>query len=897
MNAADLFLLISYFLTYGCWNVEGKTVAMDHILEANLKAKERNEYFEGDIKFNRYERYQSDGFDAAVSCPTHRIRCSRLWDGGVIPYVISRDLRREENAEKIVKEAMLEWEAKTCIRFVNRTNEEDFVKFEKLEGCNADVGRKKGMQSISLGDGCLHKSVVVHEIGHVIGFWHEQNRPDRDQYVTVYKDNILEGYSEAFAKFSKYRIDSRGIGYDFVSIMHYGDKAFTKNGRPTIVAKQSGIYRLGNTELSELDIKQTNLVYKCDKINRGWTSWSHWTTCSKTCGGGMQKKTRVCTSLVDGVPKCPGTNIQKRVCNSQKCPEWPAFPRNFSFRDHAVNVENMKCVLIYERADYDEWSHYFFCSEGQRDTEMRWSDGGQILGGWKCTNIFEPREPPTKSWFDNYLCVPKNAPYNFTWSHNGPIPGLGCIQWYAKQGRDGWDDNYLCADVVGQKSKDARPEPIDGNWSDWGPWSLCSKECNGGRRRRYRQCNNPAPRFGGKICKGKYFIESICNLQPCEKCGGFLKGSKGEFTSPNYPRDYPNLQNCTWIIKGDPGKRIILHFESFRFEGSFADHVRCQFDFLTIRQDGPRGKNLGKYCGSKKPSPIASDSNILWINMITDKIDTFAGFRAGWETIDSAPEGCGGTIRGTYGEITSPGFPGKYPHKKTCIWKIEVPDDKAVSFKFSLFDVEPHVFCKYDYLELRDGWNERSPQLGRYCTTRPPYGLKSTQNKVKIKFVTDETTAKTGFKLTWQAADKKHTKIASPRCPVGWKLFPDTLDGPACYVVKNNYFSWYGARDDCLSNSADLVSITSRAEQEFVTKELLKGKFMWLGFTDKDDEGRWAWSDNTTRQTFTNWDGGDPNDGGWLHNEDCALMKPDGKWNDYPCSDQYKYICKRKPFK
>ena len=41
---------------------------------------------------------------------------------------------REENAEKIIKEAMLEWEAKTCIRFVNRTNEEDFVKFEKLEG-------------------------------------------------------------------------------------------------------------------------------------------------------------------------------------------------------------------------------------------------------------------------------------------------------------------------------------------------------------------------------------------------------------------------------------------------------------------------------------------------------------------------------------------------------------------------------------------------------------------------------------------------------------------------------------------------------------------------------------------------------------------------------------------
>ena len=64
--------------------------------------------------------------------------------------------------------------------------------------CNADVGRKTGRQSISLGDGCLHKSVVVHEIGHVIGFWHEQNRPDRDDYVTVYSNNILDGNDFVF---------------------------------------------------------------------------------------------------------------------------------------------------------------------------------------------------------------------------------------------------------------------------------------------------------------------------------------------------------------------------------------------------------------------------------------------------------------------------------------------------------------------------------------------------------------------------------------------------------------------------------------------------------------------------------------------------------------------------
>ena len=39
--------------------------------------------------------------------------------------------------------------------------------------------------------------------------------------------------------------------------------------------------------------------------------------------------------------------------------------------------------------------------------------------------------------------------FSLSWSHSGAIPGLGCIQWYAKQGRDGWDDNYLCAEVIG----------------------------------------------------------------------------------------------------------------------------------------------------------------------------------------------------------------------------------------------------------------------------------------------------------------------------------------------------------------------------------------------------------------------------------------------------------------
>lgn len=38
---------------------------------------------------------------------------------------------------------------------------------------------------MALDHGCLIHGILLHELGHVIGFWHEQNRPDRDDYIKV----------------------------------------------------------------------------------------------------------------------------------------------------------------------------------------------------------------------------------------------------------------------------------------------------------------------------------------------------------------------------------------------------------------------------------------------------------------------------------------------------------------------------------------------------------------------------------------------------------------------------------------------------------------------------------------------------------------------------------------
>ena len=124
-----------------------------------------------------------------------------------------------------------------------------------------------GCQRVSIAQNCLNHATILHEIGHTIGFWHEQSRPDRDEHVSVLLYNIVPRYRTNFLKKDRSQVNSMGVPYDYNSIMHYPEGAFSRQpGRATLLSKEWGI-PLGNAhELSPLDVLQANKLYKCGKL-------------------------------------------------------------------------------------------------------------------------------------------------------------------------------------------------------------------------------------------------------------------------------------------------------------------------------------------------------------------------------------------------------------------------------------------------------------------------------------------------------------------------------------------------------------------------------------------------------------------------------------------------------
>ncbi|XP_060600907.1 protein SpAN-like [Ruditapes philippinarum] len=187
-----------------------------------------------------------------------------------IPFEIGNGI--DERQELAIRRAIPLWEQYSCLNFYENKQVYNRIVF-KLgyhNLCASEVGMKQGPQIISLGEKCFEPEIILHEIGHALGFYHEHNRWDRDNYIEIHYENIEPGYNKSFMK-QKPEYTDFNHDYDYLSIMHYGQYFYSKNKSAKLItiktrdpAFQTRIGMVKHPSFQ--DYKTLNAMYKCADI-------------------------------------------------------------------------------------------------------------------------------------------------------------------------------------------------------------------------------------------------------------------------------------------------------------------------------------------------------------------------------------------------------------------------------------------------------------------------------------------------------------------------------------------------------------------------------------------------------------------------------------------------------
>uniref|UniRef100_A0A8C3UFI7 Metalloendopeptidase n=1 Tax=Catharus ustulatus TaxID=91951 RepID=A0A8C3UFI7_CATUS len=192
--------------------------------------------YEGDILLRRGRR-------SAINCE------SCLWpksQDGLVKISPGPLLFLAITERSWIVDALQEISTLTCVQFVNRTTETDYVYVER--GCWSYFGKIGGRQAVGLvKNGCMDKGAIQHEMNHALGFIHEQARSDRDRFVKIMWEHIAPDFPlKNVPVYEK---------YDFSSTP----------GKPTIVPVPDPSIPIGQREgLSNLDVAKINKLYKCN---------------------------------------------------------------------------------------------------------------------------------------------------------------------------------------------------------------------------------------------------------------------------------------------------------------------------------------------------------------------------------------------------------------------------------------------------------------------------------------------------------------------------------------------------------------------------------------------------------------------------------------------------------
>ncbi|XP_028025284.1 uncharacterized protein LOC114239331 [Bombyx mandarina] len=238
-------------------------------------AWEESGKFEGDLILNdRQRRLIVENIMEGLSRNGVKDSTKR-WPDNEVVYYIQREHFNGGQVQAI-QEGIDDLAQASCVKFrPYKKGDRDAVVIQgSRRGCFSQVGYQGGYQVLNLsgrhpvGRGCFRHGTVVHELLHTLGFYHMQSSPDRDDYIDVVWENILEPARHNFRKYNSFAVSDFGVGYDYDSVLHYSRRAFSSNGQDTLVPKQSGADIGQRVGLSDKDKQKLNRMY-CDADSEG----------------------------------------------------------------------------------------------------------------------------------------------------------------------------------------------------------------------------------------------------------------------------------------------------------------------------------------------------------------------------------------------------------------------------------------------------------------------------------------------------------------------------------------------------------------------------------------------------------------------------------------------------
>ncbi|TGZ60201.1 hypothetical protein CRM22_008660 [Opisthorchis felineus] len=714
---------------------------------------------------------------------------SRTWPNGVIPYIIQANFTSETKAT--IMKAMRHWENYTCLSFVEREpHHKSYIIFtEKACGCCSYVGRRSEdePQAISIGKNCDKKGIVIHELGHVIGFWHEHTRPDRDNHVDILLENVVEGQDFNFKKMDPGEVNSLGEPYDYSSIMHYAKGTFAKANKDETIRPKACCPRppIGQRiQLSPGDVRQTNKLYSCPACGRTLLepsgSFSSPQMAWKIAGGLGSVNLSYLSNSVGAEESYHSGNALSVAHllpddNNHIIGPYQPIPSGQidGMVDHGLSGMVNDPSMHQPQQDYILRDPYQFGgskyphtndvtgtkASDKSSSALGFTSAGPILCQWRITAASGERirlnfthmdisGPITHS--SHKISDLHDFQSAYELRHKTPNQ-VSCINDYLEI-RDGY---YSGSRLLGRYCGHQVPSPVLSTGSRL--WL------------EYR-------RSAGSMSTG--FIADYEAI-----CGGELQMEEGTLTSPNYPEFYRSSKECIWQIVVPAGYSVALSFHSFQLE----KHDTCVYDYLEIR-DGPSESSplLKKLCGSQLPNPIKSTNNIMFVKFVSDSsvekqgftatfqkefdecktmkhgcshtcVNTLGGYRCQCEIgYELHPDGrrcedaCGGVINEANGTIQTPSFPDLYPPNKNCIWKILAPPKSTIFLNFTSFNLEGrNQACKYDFINVYSGPSDNQQKIGNFCGDQIPDPITSHTNELSIEFYSDTSVQRTGFRAVF----------------------------------------------------------------------------------------------------------------------------------------------------